>query len=257
MQMETVLDQEGLSNLWPQVVTEVMALDKELGNSLRCSGTIGYSVGISAQERVVISGNTVMCEYLNACQRLATITKVLSRLVGRTTHCVCIPSGPSERVVSLRDRVRRPKEAPTLSIIQEGGSHARTWNDRESPTLKAIPTIYKGVTFRSRLEARWAAYFDERSEPWEFEPEGYELPSGRYLPDFWLPKFQLRGCSPGTYWEVKPTVDAIDEDKIRDLVALSLRPCCVSVGPPWDGWTFIFSPRRMWKNGRRSSVARH
>ena len=27
-------------------------------------------------------------------------------------------------------------------------------------TIKAIPTTYAGVRFRSRLEARWAAFFD-------------------------------------------------------------------------------------------------
>lgn len=26
--------------------------------------------------------------------------------------------------------------------------------------IKAIPTTYAGVNFRSRLEARWAAFFD-------------------------------------------------------------------------------------------------
>jgi hypothetical protein len=26
--------------------------------------------------------------------------------------------------------------------------------------MKAIPTIYQGVEYRSRLEARWAAFFD-------------------------------------------------------------------------------------------------
>lgn len=28
-------------------------------------------------------------------------------------------------------------------------------------TIKAIDTIYKGYKFRSRLEARWAVFFDE------------------------------------------------------------------------------------------------
>jgi len=54
--------------------------------------------------------------------------------------------------------------------------------------LKAIETSYKGYRFRSRLEARWALFFDTVRIPWVYEPEGYELPSGRgYLPDFCLP----------------------------------------------------------------------
>jgi len=64
-------------------------------------------------------------------------------------------------------------------------------------TIKAIETRYAGHRFRSRLEARWAVFFDTLGEPWEYEKEGFELPSGRYLPDFWLPNqecwFEVKG----------------------------------------------------------------
>lgn len=53
--------------------------------------------------------------------------------------------------------------------------------------LKPIETAYAGCRFRSRLEARWAVFFDSLGVRWEYEKEGYELPSGWYLPDFWLP----------------------------------------------------------------------
>lgn len=53
--------------------------------------------------------------------------------------------------------------------------------------IKAIETIYKGYRFRSRLEARWGVFFDVAGLRWEYEPEGFELPSSvRYLPDFRL-----------------------------------------------------------------------
>lgn len=51
---------------------------------------------------------------------------------------------------------------------------------------RAIETKYKGYRFRSRLEARWAVFFDALGLQWEYEPEGFELPSGRYLPDFFI-----------------------------------------------------------------------
>lgn len=54
--------------------------------------------------------------------------------------------------------------------------------------IQAIETRYKGCRFRSRLEARWAVFYDALGIPWEYEKEGYQLPSGRYLPDFWLPQ---------------------------------------------------------------------
>lgn len=51
-----------------------------------------------------------------------------------------------------------------------------------------IPTEYAGVKFRSRLEARWAVYLDLVGIEWQYEKEGYQLPSGWYVPDFWLPR---------------------------------------------------------------------
>jgi len=55
---------------------------------------------------------------------------------------------------------------------------------------KAIQTRHNGYFFRSRLEARWAIFFESLSIEYEYEPEGFELPSGRYLPDFYLPKIR-------------------------------------------------------------------
>lgn len=44
--------------------------------------------------------------------------------------------------------------------------------------MKAIQTEYKGYLFRSRLEARWAVFFDACGIAWEYEPEGYDLGNG-------------------------------------------------------------------------------
>lgn len=53
--------------------------------------------------------------------------------------------------------------------------------------IKAIETVYNGYKFRSRLEARWAVFFDELGVKYEYEPEGFVLDEhGWYLPDFWL-----------------------------------------------------------------------
>lgn len=77
---------------------------------------------------------------------------------------------------------------------------ARTPNPDPSAniTIKAIETSYAGCRFRSRLEARWAVFFDAAGVVWQYEPQGYSLPSGPYLPDFWLPYS-------GVWFEVKPT----------------------------------------------------
>lgn len=47
-------------------------------------------------------------------------------------------------------------------------------------TVKAHPTRYAGVCFRSRLEARWAAFFDLVKWDWQYEP--IDLPG--WSPDF-------------------------------------------------------------------------
>lgn len=74
--------------------------------------------------------------------------------------------------------------------------------------MKPIPTRYKGFFFRSRLEARWAVFFDALGVEWEYEPEGFEFPDGtRYLPDFALDGGGLHG----TYIEVKPFKPSLEE----------------------------------------------
>jgi hypothetical protein len=65
--------------------------------------------------------------------------------------------------------------------------------------IKAIPTRYRGYHFRSRLEARWAVFFETLGVQWEYEPEGFSLDGERYLPDFKVTTGDL------VYWyEVKP-----------------------------------------------------
>lgn len=73
--------------------------------------------------------------------------------------------------------------------------------------IKPIQTVYKGYRFRSRLEARWAVFFDAMKIEWEYEPEGFVLSDGtRYLPDFWLPQVNM-------WAEVK--ADSFSEGEIR------------------------------------------
>ncbi len=40
-----------------------------------------------------------------------------------------------------------------------------------SVRIQAIETRYKGYRFRSRLEARWAVFFDHLKIEWEYEPD--------------------------------------------------------------------------------------
>lgn len=66
--------------------------------------------------------------------------------------------------------------------------------------IRPIETHYAGCRFRSRLEARYAVFFDTLGVKWEYEREGYEVEdrlglndvdTWYYLPDFWLPEYEL------------------------------------------------------------------
>lgn len=79
--------------------------------------------------------------------------------------------------------------------------------------IPAIETFYGGCHFRSRLEARWAIYFDAWGISWVYEPEGYKLtPSLWYLPDFLLPQVDM-------FAEVKPQTFSEDQLSKCELLA--------------------------------------
>jgi hypothetical protein len=71
-------------------------------------------------------------------------------------------------------------------------------------TIAAIPTVYRGRRYRSRLEARWAAFFDRLGMEHEYEP--YDL--GKWSPDFLLTKRRR-------LVEVKPFIDLDDPTLAR------------------------------------------
>lgn len=116
--------------------------------------------------------------------------------------------------------------------------------------MKAIETKYAGCRFRSRLEARWAVCFDHLGFEWEYEPEGFELKSGRYLPDFYLPDY-------GWWFEVKGVMSDYDQarcDEFSEAVGgnftvlggVSAEALCAQ--PTWqpdagdDFWLFEIDP---------------
>jgi hypothetical protein len=73
--------------------------------------------------------------------------------------------------------------------------------------INAIETHYAGCHFRSRLEARWAVFFDALDIEWLYEPEGITYYEYNYLPDFYLPRSH-------TWVEVKGSLDDVDWRKL-------------------------------------------
>ena len=98
-------------------------------------------------------------------------------------------------------------------------------NDARSK-IKAIETEYKGYRFRSRLEARWAVFFDALGIKWEYEIEGYNIFGEGYLPDFWLPGF----CC---FAEIKP--DPQPEDTLYHNFTIVVNKAIILLcGYPWE-----------------------
>jgi hypothetical protein len=82
--------------------------------------------------------------------------------------------------------------------------------------IKAKPTLYKGNKYRSKLEARWACFFDLIGFQYEYEPCEF---------DGWTPDFIVYGSGGRViYFEVKPFIDdTIIEDYLKRLRKLQLK----------------------------------
>lgn len=115
--------------------------------------------------------------------------------------------------------------------------------------LKAIETHYKGYRFRSRLEARWAVFFDAMGIDWEYEPEGFELGEGlRYLPDF-----KIEG---GLYVEIKST-HLTDEEQNKIDKFSEVYPIVVAIGLPESRGYKVYEPDGFYGWGTGTTFAFH
>lgn len=102
--------------------------------------------------------------------------------------------------------------------------------------ISAIDTHYKGYLFRSRLEARWAVFFDAMGIEWEYEPEGYNINGIMYLPDFYLPSIE-------TFAEVKP--HGLSDEEIEKVNALALesgKNCILLIDVPSNTTYLVAEP---------------
>jgi len=96
--------------------------------------------------------------------------------------------------------------------------------------MKAIETRYNGYRFRSRLEARWAVFFDVMGWKYLYEPEGFDLNGIWYLPDFYLP-------ADDTWFEVKPSENLTREEEEKITRFLEANPqYMLLVDDPSDFW---------------------
>ena len=105
--------------------------------------------------------------------------------------------------------------------------------------IKAIETVYNGYRFRSRLEARWAVFFDALGVEYEYEPEGFKLPSGKcYLPDF---RVKCHGTRGGFNNSIMPCEHCIHRKS-------DIENCCTQ--SPWSNFCELFSSLECCNNNR-------
>ena len=117
-------------------------------------------------------------------------------------------------------------------------------------SIQAIETEYNGYKFRSRLEARWAVFFDALGIRYEYEKEGYQLSNITYenqygyrtvmpgdvyyLPDFFLPDRDV-------WIEIKG--DKCSDDDMNKAIRLhksSGKTVCIAEGSIGDhSWTVL------------------
>jgi hypothetical protein len=103
--------------------------------------------------------------------------------------------------------------------------------------IKAIPTVYGARQFRSRLEAKWASFFDLCG--WQFEYEPFDLGE-------WSPDFLLLGETK-VLVEVKP-ITAFDKDTADRMERAAMSAL-------WDGELLLvgvaplFSSPCSWSSG--------
>lgn len=127
-------------------------------------------------------------------------------------------------------------------------------------TIKPIPTRAYGCRFRSRLEARWAVFFTAAGWDWEYEPEGFDLPSGWYLPDFVITEGAKvpEGARRRSFWvEVKPGEypEPAEELKTPDRKRAVNDPEMDVLDPRWvelyqASGRVVFILRDLWRPGK-------
>jgi hypothetical protein len=96
---------------------------------------------------------------------------------------------------------------------------------------KPIETFYNGITYRSKLEACWAAFFDGLHLRHEYEIDAFTLAGvGNYTPDFWLPDVDSGN---GMWVEIKGRNPKRKErQKCMELANETGRKTCILVGQP-------------------------
>jgi hypothetical protein len=112
--------------------------------------------------------------------------------------------------------------------------------------MRSIPALYNGQPFSSRLECRWATWWDLLGIPWAYEPEVLELagePTITYVPDFWMPTMRCWVEIKGEV--IDDTAGLLIIEKCRRVAMQSDRPIILCFSDPLDTKCAVFRQDRM------------
>jgi hypothetical protein len=116
--------------------------------------------------------------------------------------------------------------------------------------MKPIETTHNGITYRSRLEARWALFFEQVFPIYKihYEPEGYILQDGTwYLPDFEIIG-EIKGEIFRLFIEIKPINGADEEAKRKCLLFSQDLSITILEGTPDNHKSYEFRSGSMWQS---------
>jgi hypothetical protein len=114
---------------------------------------------------------------------------------------------------------------PLFVKLSEISKQIKSYKEKTVNGYKVIETKYKGYRFRSRLEAKWAVFFDALGIDWVYEIEGYKLTDGRYyLPDF------LVTTEKGDRWFIEVKGNLEDKESIQKAKMLDKHPPDYALG---------------------------
>lgn len=114
--------------------------------------------------------------------------------------------------------------------------------------MKALPTVYRGYRMRSRLEARWACFWDALGVGWEYERDAFGLEGVRYLPDFWLPDFRIWVEIKGEIRDDQAGARMIEQ--CGRLAHMDRRPVVLCFHDPFKPLCAVFTHKQMYPESR-------
>lgn len=114
--------------------------------------------------------------------------------------------------------------------------------------MQALPTTYKGYKMRSRLEAKWACFWDLLGVAWEYELDAFDLGDVRYLPDFWLPDFRAWVEIKGEIRDDRAGLRMLEQ--CAGLARMDRRPVVLCFSDPFNPRCCVFTHKHMYSESR-------